>query len=175
MYCFICLEICTFPSPGWCPSTDLGGLEALLWWWDLSADPARQVARDITPLALACSGRVFFQSLQIGEGRFIKVLLLPYQLLRVSASQTEHLFSWVSMKRLLLDPKVQAWRLLSLTPSVFKCTTGRDLGSDLPQVHHLNHWLDRLVWTCHHDEIGPCVEINKVILACCDFSSALLH
>lgn len=37
---------------------------------DLSADPDRQVARDITPLAPACSGRVFFQSLQIGEWRF---------------------------------------------------------------------------------------------------------
>lgn len=112
MHCFSCLEICTFPSPGWCPSTDLGGLEAL-WWWDLSEDPARQVARDITPLALACNGRVFFQSLQKGEWRFY--LLLPYQLLWVSASKTEHLFSWVSMKRLLLDVKVQAWRLY-LTP-----------------------------------------------------------
>lgn len=32
MDCFSCPEICTFPSPGCCPSTDLGGLDALLWW-----------------------------------------------------------------------------------------------------------------------------------------------
>lgn len=82
MDCFNCPEICTFPSPSWCPSTDLGGLEALLWWWDLSADPAGQVARDITPLALACNGRRFFQSLQTREWRFYQGSASPLSIVQ---------------------------------------------------------------------------------------------
>lgn len=58
----------------------------------------------------------FFRACKHGNGDFIKVLLLPYQLCRVSASKTEQLFSWVSMKRLLSDAKVHAWRSLCLTP-----------------------------------------------------------
>lgn len=62
--------VCSFPSPGWSPSTDLGASETLFRWWDLSGDTAGEVAGDTTPLALVCIGSVFFQSLQIVEWSF---------------------------------------------------------------------------------------------------------
>lgn len=105
----------------------------------------------------------FFRACKQRNGDFIKVLLLPYQLLRVNASKTEQLLSWDSMKWLFealmhlfvfgIDNSSGSEIALfnSFTQSVSKCMPGTDLGSNLLQLHHLNGWFGRLECTCHSD------------------------
>lgn len=153
--------ICSFPSPGWSPSSDLGGSETLLQWWDLSADTAGEVAGDITPLALACIGNVFFQSLQIVEWRFYQgsAFCLTNCSGLVLAKQSNYFLGsqWNGYLRQLFifgrhkSSDLETTLCNSFTQFVSKCMSGMDLGSNLTQLHHLNHWLGRLVCTCHSD------------------------
>lgn len=151
--------VCPLSSSGWSPSGDLGHAEILI-----DGETSLQTLLEMLPVishhwhqhALEVH---FFRACEQWNGDFIRVLLLPYQLLRVNASKTEQLLAWDSMKWLFeallhlfvfgrhSSSGLETALFNSFTQSVTKRTPGMDLGVKLPSVTPFK-WL---VWkTCAH-------------------------